>query len=164
MNDTQRSEAVRLLGEGTTFAETWALIHASRADAENDYIAGKRDADNGVESELADFYRGAAAARARIRAELRAEARENAGGRAASDALSLLAAISSEEEPTAIAADADVRGSSPQLWVTDEIARLEAEGDSEEAERLKEINRRASAGLSALFHEMTKPKPVQVGS
>jgi hypothetical protein len=154
----QRTKAVDYLSEGATFSEAWAMVGASRRDAEREWIEGKRDSENGIESELAAFYVEAAAARARIRATLRAEAREFAGSREATDRLQVLAALQEEEPSAELAADDDARASSPLLAITDRIADPRTPED--ERKRLSGMLEEASTAMHALFVEITKPKEV----
>jgi hypothetical protein len=159
MNAAQRTAAVQYLGEGAAFVEVWAMVGASRRDAELEYTTGKRDAENGIESELSAWYLEAAAARARVRATLRAEARESSGSREATDNLAVLSALLAEEEPTALASS-DVRADSPILSIIDKIE--DAATPPEERARLRGIQQRAELGLHELFVEMTRPKGIGV--
>jgi hypothetical protein len=104
VNELQRTEAVKLLGEGATLAETRGMIGAGR-DFELEWTTGKRDAEDGVESGLGAWYLLASAARLRIRAELRAEAVECAGEKRSGDLLSVVRALEAEDEPVALSAD-----------------------------------------------------------
>jgi hypothetical protein len=89
-----------------------AMCGVSLRALSEEWTRGKHDAENGVESDGATWYRSATAARARYRATLRAEARAAAGSREATDKLAVLAASLSEEEPTTFAQDHDVRSRS----------------------------------------------------
>lgn len=102
MTAEQREAAVRHLGNGATLHETASLVHVSQAIFRLDWVEGRRDSEQGEDTDAARWYRDAQAARARKKATLRAQAEAVAGSRESADLLAVLRALESEIEPTAL--------------------------------------------------------------
>jgi len=105
MTPEQRERAVELLGDGATIRETAALVKLTERAFSAEWVKGRQESEDGVESESASWYRAAQAARASIRATYRAEAADEAGSRRSSDLLAVLSRLEAEDEPAAVAAD-----------------------------------------------------------
>lgn len=154
MNTAQREKAVELFGEGALIVEVAPLIRMSAEDFRREWVAGRREAENGQDTDLAHWYRDCQAARASVRARIRSEAMDEAGGRRSTDLLNVLGRLEAESEPQGMSEDHDVRASSPLLALTD---RIENENDPVERDRLKALVRDADMANHALFFEMTRP-------
>jgi hypothetical protein len=109
MNPEQRTRVVELLAEGATLREASAITHTPWKAFAAEWAVGRGDSEQGHETELADWYRTAQAARSRKRAVLRALAAETAGTRESGDLLRVLEALEAEDEPEA----AEAAGPSP---------------------------------------------------
>ena len=154
MNTAQREKAVELFGEGALIVEVAPLIRMSAEDFRRKWVAARREAENGQDTEEAHWYRDCQASRASVRAQIRSEAMDEAGGRRSTDLLNVLGRLEAEEEPQGMSEDYDVRASSPLLALTD---RIEETTDSVERDRLKRLVQDAAMANHALFHEMTRP-------
>jgi hypothetical protein len=102
VNDAQRDNAARFLGNGATLRESAALVLAPWSRFARDWGVGRGDSENGRESELGTWYRECQRARAQKRATLRALAAETAGTRESADTLKVLEALEAEDEPEAV--------------------------------------------------------------
>jgi hypothetical protein len=126
VNGEQRERCVQLLGDGATLRETASLVRMSWTDFSAEWSAAKHAADNGIESEEADWYRDCAGARAQVRATIRAEAQVEAGHRRSSDLLAVLARLEAEDAEEPQAQDGgDVRGRSLFLDTEDYSAETQ---------------------------------------
>jgi hypothetical protein len=153
VNTAQREKAVELFGEGALIVEVAPLIRMSAEDFRREWVAGRREAENGQDSDEAHWYRDCQASRASVRARIRSEAMDEAGGRRSTDLLAVLARLEDESEPQGMSEDHDARASSPLLSLVDKI---ENEADPVERERLKALVHDADMANHALFAEMTR--------
>lgn len=120
---------------------------------EQEWRRGRRDAENGQDSDAADFYLSAQSAMARVQARLVAESHAASGSRESQDTLRLAEYLRGLAEPFADEEVGDVRQASPTLNLTD---RIEVRHDPAERERMRAALRAGTEGLYAMFSEMQR--------
>jgi hypothetical protein len=150
----QREAILELLEEpGPSPIDAARMAHVPLNDFEQEWRRGRRDAENGQDSDAASFYLSSQSAMARVQARLVAEAHAASGSRESQDTLRLAEHVRGLAEPFADEEVGGIRSRSPMLNLTD---RIEAESDPEERERMRAALRAGTEGLRAMFLEMQR--------
>lgn len=131
------------------------------ADFEQAWKRGRRDAEQGQESDAASFYVMAQAAMSRCQSRLVADAHASSGTRESQDLLRVAEHLRDLAEPFSDEEVGDVRSQSPILNLAD---RIHAEQDPAERERMRTAQAAGEQGLCALFEEVLRQEARARGS
>jgi hypothetical protein len=154
VNREQREAILDHLEEpGPSPVDAARMAHVPLNDFEREWRRGRRDAENGQDSDAASFYLAAQSAMARVQARLVAEAHAASGSRESQDTLRLAEHLRGLAEPFADEEVGDVRSQTPSLNLSD---RIENEDDPVERERMRDALRKGTEGLYEMFNEVLR--------